>query len=76
MVQCLGRKNAAQVGSAGCGDLGGACGEWIPGLAGRLGAVFCAASYDGPVQRKLHVMRYDVNLPRQPRARLVAGKQL
>jgi hypothetical protein len=38
---------------------GGVC----VGLAGRLDAVFCAASYDGPVTWKVHVKRRDVDLP-------------
>ena len=43
-VQHLGRQNAAQAGSAGWGHLDEASGEWAPVLAGRLDAVFCAAS--------------------------------
>ena len=39
-------------------------GEVCVGLAGRLDAVFCAASYDGPVTWKVHVKRRDVDLPR------------
>ena len=34
-------------GSAGWGHLDEASGEWVPGLAGRLDAVFCAARCDG-----------------------------
>ena len=73
-VQHLGRQNAAQAGSAGWGHLDEASGEWAPVLAGRLDAVFCAASYDGLVQRKLYVQRYNVDLLRQPWACLAAGE--
>ena len=44
-------------GGAGCCDLAGASGEWAPGLADCLDAIFCAASYDGLVQQKLHIWR-------------------
>ena len=54
-VQRPGRQDAAEAGSAGCGALDGAPGVINAGLAGRLDAIFCAASYDGPVVRKLHV---------------------
>ena len=57
VVQCLGRQNATQEGSTGCCDLAGASGEWAPGLADCLDAIFCAASYDGLVQQKLHIRR-------------------
>ena len=39
-------------------------GEVCMGLAGRFDAVFCVASYDGPVVWKVHVKRRDVDLPR------------
>ena len=42
-VQRLGRQNAAQACSAGDCALAGALGKVTMGLAGRLGAVFCAA---------------------------------
>ena len=54
-VQRPGRQDAAEAGSAGRGALDGAPGEINAGLAGRLDIVFCAASYDGTVVRKLHV---------------------
>ena len=56
----LRRQNAAQAGSAGAGNYAGTSGEVAAGLAGRLGAIFCAASYHGPVWRILHVKIYDV----------------
>ena len=74
-VQRLGRQNAAQAGIAGAGDLADASGEVNVGLAGRLGADFCAASYDGQVWQKLHVKRYDVDLPSQQCACLASSVQ-
>jgi hypothetical protein len=54
--------------------VGALCCLLRPVLAGRLDAVFCAASYDGPVQRKSHVQRYNVDLLRQPWSCLAAGE--
>ena len=53
-VQHPGRQDAAEAVSAGRGVPDGTPGEINAGLAGRLNAIFCAASYDGPVVRKLH----------------------
>ena len=53
-MQHPGRQDAAEAVSAGRGALYGTSGEINAGLAGRLNAIFCAASYDGPVVRKLH----------------------
>jgi hypothetical protein len=74
-VQRLGRQNAAQAGIAGAGDLTDASGEVNVGLAGRMGADFCAASYYGQVWWKLHVKRYDVDLPSQQCACLASSVQ-
>ena len=54
-VQRPGQQDAAEAGSAVRDAPDGSPGEINTGLAGRLDAVFCAAFYDGPVVRKLHV---------------------
>ena len=62
-VRRLGRQNTSQAGITSTGDLTDASGDVDAGLAGRMGAVFCDASYDGLVVRKLYVNRYDVDFP-------------
>ena len=74
-MQSLGRQDVAWAGSAGADALARVSSEVNAGLAGRLDAIFCAASYGGPGKRKLNLKRDDVDFPWQQRARLAAGEQ-